>query len=355
MMKVVITGAAGFIGSNLTELLLSKGHEVVGVDNFDDYYTGKAAFLEKSSGNPAFSLIEADILDLEHMKGIISGADAVVHMAAQAGVRSSVKDPLRSHMVNVVGTMNVLLASLEGGVRRVVNSSSSSVYGNAERYPVSETDPTRPVSPYATSKLAAEIYCKQFHELYGLDTVSLRYFTVYGPRQRPDMAIRIFTQQILAGQPPRIFGDGEQTRDFTYISDVVAGIEAALKAPALKGAALNISGGRTVTVNELVRSLLRICGREDLRPVHLPAQPGDVDHTWGDPSSAEELLGWQARVGIEEGLRKYVDWYRSNGERATELCGAERGERSREIAVSAPLSRAPEDVERRPASSKTSG
>lgn len=354
-MKVVITGAAGFIGSNLTELLLSRGHEVAGVDNFDEYYSGKAAFLEKSVSNPRFSLVEADILDLDRMKGIVRGADAVVHLAAQAGVRFSVKDPLRSHMVNVVGTMNVLLASLEGGVMRVVNSSSSSVYGNAERYPVAEADPTHPVSPYATSKLAAEIYCRQFYELYGLDTVSLRYFTVYGPRQRPDMAIRIFTQQILAGQPPRIFGDGEQTRDFTYVSDVVAAIEAALKAPALRGAALNISGGRTVTVNELVDSLLRICGRPDLRPVYLPAQPGDVDHTWGDPSLAKQMLGWEAKVGIGEGLRRYVDWYKSNGERATALSGGEGGERSREIAVSAPLSRPAEGLDERPVRGQVPG
>lgn len=207
---MIITGAAGFIGSNLTEHLLQEGHEVVGIDNLDDYYSGKTMFLERSIEDSNFSMVRGDILDLELMKKTMKGADAVVLLAAQAGVRFSVRDPLKSHMVNVVGTLNVLIAAAEGGVKRVVNSSSSSVYGNIDQRPVTETDEPRPVSPYATSKLAAEIYCRQFHELYGLDTVSLRYFTVYGPRQRPDMAIRIFTERILNGLPPQIFGDGSR-------------------------------------------------------------------------------------------------------------------------------------------------
>jgi UDP-glucose 4-epimerase len=318
-MKVVVTGAAGFIGSNLTEHLLRKGHEVVGVDNFDGYYLGKMDFSKQITDDTNFSLINADILDLARMKEIIDGADAVAHMAAQAGVRFSVGDPLKSHMVNVVGTLNVLLASLEGGVKRVVNSSSSSIYGNADRYPVKENDLPRPVSPYATSKLTTEIYCKQFYDLYGLDTVSLRYFTVYGPRQRPDMAIRIFTERILKGLPPPIYGDGEQARDFTFVSDVIEGIEAALIAPELKGMAINISGGRTITVNGLVQELLEICGREDLRPRHLPAQAGDVDRTWGDPALAKQVLNWNAKVEIKEGLKRYVDWFKTNNEGMTTL------------------------------------
>ncbi|HOL07668.1 MAG TPA: GDP-mannose 4,6-dehydratase, partial [Methanomassiliicoccaceae archaeon] len=316
---MIITGAAGFIGSNLTEHLLQEGHEVVGIDNLDDYYSGKTMFLERSIEDSNFSMVRGDILDLELMKKTMKGADAVVHLAAQAGVRFSVRDPLKSHMVNVVGTLNVLIAAAEGGVKRVVNSSSSSVYGNIDQRPVTETDEPRPVSPYATSKLAAEIYCRQFHELYGLDTVSLRYFTVYGPRQRPDMAIRIFTERILNGLPPQIFGDGEQTRDFTYIDDVVAAIRSAMIAPDLKGAALNISGGRPITINRLVQELKEVCGRRELEPIYLPPQAGDVNHTWGDPSLAMKLLGWKPRIGIKEGLRRYVEWYRTSEERRTYL------------------------------------
>lgn len=339
-MRVIITGAAGFIGSNLTEQLLSEGHEVIGIDNFDDYYSGKSMFLEQSVGDPRFSMVRGDILDLELMKRTMMGADVVVHLAAQAGVRFSVKDPLKSHMVNVVGTLNVLLASLEGGVKRVVNSSSSSVYGNIGRRSVTEMDRVRPVSPYATSKLAAEIYCRQFYELYGLDTVSLRYFTVYGPRQRPDMAIRIFTERILKGLPPQIYGDGEQSRDFTYIGDVVAAIRSAMTAPDLKGAAINVCGGKPITVNRLVQELQDVCGRRDLEPQYLPAQPGDVDHTWGDPALAMKLLRWKARTSTREGLRKYVEWYRGSEERRTVLGGeSSSGTSIARVAISEPLHR----------------
>ncbi|NLI74088.1 MAG: NAD-dependent epimerase/dehydratase family protein [Euryarchaeota archaeon] len=318
-MKVIITGAAGFIGSNLTERLLNEDHEVIGIDNFDDYYSGKSLFLEQSMAHPNFSLIHGDILNLQLLKETMKGADVVIHLAAQAGVRISVKDPLKSHMVNTVGTLNVLMASLDGGVKRVINSSSSSVYGNIDDRSVTEEDLVIPVSPYATSKLAAEIYCRQFYELYGLDTVSLRYFTVYGPRQRPDMAIRIFTESILNGLPPKIYGDGEQSRDFTYVDDVVAAICSAMSAPELKGVPINISGGKPITINRLVSELQAICGRTDLDPIYFPPQPGDVNHTWGDPTLAIKLLNWKARTGIREGLRNYVEWYVNNEERRTIL------------------------------------
>ncbi|HUT27837.1 MAG TPA: GDP-mannose 4,6-dehydratase [Methanomassiliicoccales archaeon] len=312
-MKTVVTGAAGFIGSTLTDLLLSEGHEVVAVDNFDDYYSGKMRFLSRHLGNDAFRLKEVDILDIDALRQTFEDAEVVFHLAAQAGVRISVKDPLRSHHANTTGTLNVLLAARDEGVRRVVSSSSSSVYGNAVRLPAGEGDPTVPISPYAASKLAAEYYCSLFYKLYGLESVSLRYFTVYGPRQRPDMAIRIFTDRALDGKRPQIFGDGEQTRDFTFVTDVVDAIRRCADCPDPKGEPLNVCSGSTISVNQVVRSILKAVGREDLQPEHLPPQPGDVDHTWGDNTKAKRLLGWEPKVMIDEGLRRFVDWYKNEG------------------------------------------
>ena len=312
-MKTVVTGAAGFIGSTLTDLLLSEGHEVVAVDNFDDYYSGKMRFLSRHLGNDAFRLKEVDILDIDALRQTFEDAEVVFHLAAQAGVRISVKDPLRSHHANTTGTLNVLLAARDEGVRRVVSSSSSSVYGNAVRLPAGEGDPTVPISPYAASKLAAEYYCSLFYKLYGLESVSLRYFTVYGPRQRPDMAIRIFTDRALDGKRPQIFGDGEQTRDFTFVTDVVDAIRRCADCPDPKGEPLNVCRGSTISVNQVVRSILKAVGREDLQPEHLPPQPGDVDHTWGDNTKAKRLLGWEPKVMIDEGLRRFVDWYKNEG------------------------------------------
>ncbi|QLH74899.1 MAG: GDP-mannose 4,6-dehydratase [Methanomassiliicoccales archaeon] len=309
-MRIAVTGAAGFIGSTLTDRLLEMGHQVVAIDNFDDYYSGKMRFLEPHLNDPRFSLHRESILDIDAMRRCFEGAEVVYHLAAQAGVRISVKDPMRSHQANATGTLAVLIAARDVGVRRVVSSSSSSVYGNAKVLPVNEDMPLRPVSPYAASKLAAEDYCRLFYELYGLQTVSLRYFTVYGPRQRPDMAIRIFTDRALKGLRPQIFGDGEQTRDFTYIDDVVEAVIRCGSCPDPKGGALNICSGRTVTVNQVVESILKATGREDLTPEYLPPQPGDVDHTWGDNRKARELLGWAPKVTIEEGIERFVEWYR---------------------------------------------
>jgi UDP-glucose 4-epimerase len=313
-MRVAVTGAAGFIGSTLTDKLLEQGNEVVAVDNFDDYYSGKMRFLEPHMADPRFKLCQVDILDRVALEKCFEDVEVVFHLAAQAGVRISVKDPMRSHQANSTGTLNVLLAAKEKKVRRVVSSSSSSVYGNAKRLPVTESDVLVPISPYAASKLAAEDYCRLFHDLYGLQTVSLRYFTVYGPRQRPDMAIRIFTDRALKGLRPKIFGDGEQTRDFTYVDDVVDAIIRCAICPDPEGRPLNICSGRTVTVNQVVRQILKATGREDLVPEYLPPQPGDVDHTWGDNSRARQLLSWQPKVTIEEGISNFVEWYRNKKE-----------------------------------------
>ena len=318
-MKVALTGAAGFIGSTLADRLLQEGHHVVAIDNFDDYYSGKMRFLEPHLGKASFELHRSSILDQAEMARLFQGVEVVYHLAAQAGVRISVKDPMRSHQANATGTLSVLLAAKEAGVRRVVSSSSSSVYGNARKLPVSEADQAIPVSPYAASKLSAEMYCRLFYELYGLQSVSLRYFTVYGPRQRPDMAIRIFTDRALKGLRPQIFGDGEQTRDFTYIDDVVDAVYRCGSCPDPKGEPLNICSGRTVTVNHVVREILKATKRTDLEPEHLGTQQGDVDHTWGDNRKARELLGWQPKVTIEEGIARFVSWYEENRELHAEM------------------------------------
>ena len=311
-MKAIVTGAAGFIGSTLVDKLLSKGHEVVAVDNFDDYYAGKMRFLESHLNRADFKLHKIDILDLEALKRCFEGGDIVFHLAAQAGVRFSVNNPLKVHDVNTTGTLNVLIAARDKGVGKVVNSSSSSVYGNAKHLPVKEDDTLSPVSPYAASKLAAEIYCKVFFDLYGLPSISLRYFTVYGPRQRPDMAIRIFTDRALKGSRPQIFGDGEQTRDFTFIHDVVDAIYRCGDLSNLDGSALNICSSQTISVNKIVLAILKATGREDLKPEYLPPQQGDVEHTWGDNSKAGKLLGWKPQIAIDEGLKRFVEWYVSN-------------------------------------------
>jgi UDP-glucose 4-epimerase len=318
-MKVAVTGAAGFIGSTLTDRLLQDGHHVVAVDNFDDYYSGKMRFLEPHLGDDSFELHQVSILEQKELERSFRGVEVVFHLAAQAGVRISVKDPMRSHQANATGTLSVLLAAREAGARRVVSSSSSSVYGNARKLPVSETDVAIPVSPYAASKLSAEMYCRLFYELYGLESISLRYFTVYGPRQRPDMAIRIFTDRALRGLPPQIFGDGEQTRDFTYIDDVVDAVYRCASCPDPKGEPLNVCSGRTVKVNHVVTEILKATGRTDLRPEHLGTQQGDVDHTWGDNSKAKALLDWGPKVGIEEGIHRFVEWYKDRRELHPEM------------------------------------
>ena len=314
-----MTGAAGIFCGTLTEGVLADGYEVVAVDNFDDYCSGKLRFLEPHLGDSKFALHETNINDQPALVRCFDGCDLVFHMAAQAGVRVSVKDPMRSHEANATGTLNVLLAAKELGIKRAVSSSSSPVYGNAKNLPVSELDMAVPVSPYAATKLGAEFYSRLFYELYGMETISLRYFTVYGPRQRPDMAIRIFTDRALKGLPPIIYGDGTQTRDFTYVDDVVEAVMRCATCPEPTGEPLNICSGRTVELNDVVRQILRVVGREDLEPQHHAAQAGDVDRTWGDNSKAKLLLGWEPTVSIEDGISRFVEWYREKKELHDEL------------------------------------
>lgn len=316
MSKIVITGGAGFIGSHIAEKLAKDGHEIVIVDNLDPYYSVdlkiKNVDIVLDSGDATF--INADITDLPRMRQIIdSTVDYVYHEAAQAGVRISVEDPFKPNDVNVLGTLNVLKASLDAGVNKVIHASSSSVYGKVKYLPFDEKHPTEPVSPYGVSKLAAEHYCRVFYEVYGLPTISLRYFTVYGPRMRPDLAISIFTQKMLNNAPITVFGDGEQTRDFTYIEDVVEANKRLLNNKATDGKVLNIGGGNRISVNDLIENLRSITGSTS-KVIKVDKQKGDTEDTLADISLGNELIGYKPSFDINKGLNKFVDWFRIEGD-----------------------------------------
>ena len=310
MSKVVITGGAGFIGSHIAEEV-AKEYEVVIIDNLDDYYSPdlKRRNLEILLANPNVRFIEGDITDPDLLRRVIdSDVEFVFHEAAQAGVRISVENPFKPNNVNVLGTLNVLKASLDAGVKRVINASSSSVYGKVQYLPFDEAHSTMPVSPYGVSKLAAEHYCRVFYEVCGLPTVSLRYFTVYGPRMRPDLAISIFTRKMLANEPITVYGDGEQTRDFTYIDDIVRVNRRLLETSAADGYAMNVGGGHRITVNDLIAHLREITGSMS-EVVYSDKQKGDAEHTLADTSLARELVGYRPEVSIEGGLGRFVEWY----------------------------------------------
>jgi len=316
MSKVVITGGAGFIGSHIAAEV-AKEYEVVIIDNLDDYYSPdlKRQNLEILLKNPNVRFIEGDITDSDLLRRVIdSDVEFIYHEAAQAGVRISVENPFKPNNVNVLGTLNVLKASLDAGVERVINASSSSVYGKVQYLPFDEAHPTMPVSPYGVSKLAAEHYCRVFYEVYGLPTVSLRYFTVYGPRMRPDLAISIFTGKMLANEPITVYGDGEQTRDFTYIDDIVKANIHLLKTCSADGVAMNIGGGNRISVNDLVDMLKEIIGSKS-EIVYTNVQKGDAEHTLANIDCAKRIISYEPSISLQKGIEFFISWYkRSNAE-----------------------------------------
>ncbi len=307
-MRALITGAAGFIGSHLAERLLGQGHDVVGIDCFTDYYPRpiKEANLETARAHNNFSFIEGDILDLD-LEPIIRNIDWVFHQAAQAGVRASWGSSFEVYSKdNVVATQRLLEAAKSADLQKFVYASSSSIYGEAESHPTSETVTPRPISPYGITKLAAEQLCYLYWRSFGVPTASLRYFTVYGPRQRPDMAFNKFIKAIILDQQIEVYGDGEQTRDFTYIYDAVtANIAAAEQAPG--GSIMNIGGGSRTSVNENIRVLEDILGKK-ARVTYQEAQPGDARHTAADTSLAQRLIGYKPTVKLREGLEQEALW-----------------------------------------------
>ncbi|HPS76713.1 MAG TPA: GDP-mannose 4,6-dehydratase [Thermoanaerobaculaceae bacterium] len=314
MGKVLVTGGAGFIGSSVTARLLARGEQVVCLDDFNDYYDPafKRENVVRFAAHPDWRLVEGDIRDAALVDRLYrnEGFSSTIHLAARAGVRPSILEPLLYEEVNCIGTLNLLEAARHHGVRTFIFGSSSSVYGINSKVPFSEEDPiTCPVSPYAATKRANELQCYTYHHLYGLHITCLRFFTVYGPRQRPEMAIYAFTEKLAHGQVVPRFGDGSSARDYTYVDDIVAGVLAAHD-HALPFEIVNLGGSRTTTLQrliELIAGALGVPPRIEARP----NQPGDVPITFADVSKARQLWGWEPEVPIEEGVERFVAWYRA--------------------------------------------
>jgi UDP-glucose 4-epimerase len=303
--RVLVTGGAGFIGSNLVQALLERGDEVRVLDNFA---TGSRANLAALGRD--VEVVEGDLRSYERVHTAVRGAEVVFHQGALGSVPRSVQDPLTSTAVNVEGTLNVLLAARDEGIRRVVAASSSSVYGDGGAFPRAETQAPNPISPYAVAKLAAERFCVSFTRVYGLETVALRYFNVFGRRQDPTSqyaaVVPRFIRAIADGRPVTVHGDGEQSRDFTYVENVVQANLLAADAPDGAGRVLNIATGGSETVNALAETIGAILGKP-VEKTFGPAQPGDVRESWADVSAARETIGYEPRVGFEEGLRRTID------------------------------------------------
>ena len=307
--RVVVTGAAGFIGSHLCERLLALGHKVVGIDSFTDYYdrARKEQNLEGSRAHPEFTFEELDLVDAD-LQRALRGANVVYHLAGRPGVRPSWGEQFDSYVRdNILATQRLLECLKDTPVDRLVFAGSSSVYGDAEMFPTKESALPRPVSPYGVTKLAAEHLTLLYTKNFGLPVVSVRYFTVYGPRQRPDMAFARFMQALADGEPIQVFGDGEQTREFTYVSDAVEGTIKAAAADVV-GQIFNLGGGSRVTVNRVLATLEDISSMKVKRKT-LPAAPGDPMHTGASINLARERLGWEPRVSLREGLTKQWDWF----------------------------------------------
>ena len=317
MREILVTGGAGFIGSHLVERLLGEGRwRVTVVDDFNDFYDPaiKRANVRPHEGREDFRLVEADIRDRAALGRVFDGGrfDVIVHLAARAGVRPSLAEPVLYTETNIGGTVNLLELARAHGVRQFVFGSSSSVYGENEKVPFAEDDPVfNPISPYAATKAAGELLCHTYSHLHGLRCVCLRFFTVYGARQRPDLAIHKFARLISEGKPIPVFGDGTTRRDYTYVEDIIAGVRAAVDYEASGYEVINLGESRTVSLSELIALLEKELGREAVID-RQPAQPGDVPRTFADITKARRLLGYSPQTQIEDGIRKFVEWFKSS-------------------------------------------
>lgn len=308
MASYLVTGGAGFIGSHLTEELVRRGHTVRVVDNLS---TGKRRNLAHI---PGIELLEGDLADMSVATGAVAGMDYVLHQAAIPSVPRSVKDPIASNRSNIDGTLNVLVAARDAGVKRLVFAGSSSEYGDTPTLPKREDMPPSPLSPYALQKVMGTAYCQMFTRLYGFETVVIRYFNVFGPRQDPSSpysgVISVFSTALIERRRPTIYGDGGQTRDFTYVANVVDGVLRACEAPKAAGEVINVACGTRISLNDLLKVMNKIVGT-DLAPVYAEARAGDVRDSQADITKAEALLGYTPFVGLEEGLRRTLDWCRA--------------------------------------------
>jgi nucleoside-diphosphate-sugar epimerase len=308
MAHYLVTGGAGFIGSHLTEELVRRGHRVRVADNLS---SGKRSNLVHVRG---VELLEGDLADLSFARHAVDECELVLHQAAIPSVPRSVKDPVTSNRANIDGTLNVLIAARDAGVKRVVFAGSSSAYGDTPTLPKHEEMPTRPLSPYALQKVVGEQYLQMFTRLYGLETVTIRYFNVFGPRQDPSSpysgVISVFATALLENRSPKIFGDGEQTRDFTYVANVVDGVLRASDAPGVSGEVINVATGGRISLNQLFSAMRQLAGA-DVQPTYEQLRPGDVRDSQADISKAQRLLGYQPSVSFEEGLKRTFEWYRT--------------------------------------------
>jgi len=317
--KILVTGGAGFIGSHLAERLTAAGDRVVAYDNFDPFYDPaiKRDNLSEAGKRDLFRFVEGDIRDAAALDRLLEQErfDACVHLAARAGVRPSIADPVLYADVNLNGTSILLEACRRHGLKRFIFGSSSSVYGNTNKVPFAEEDPVaHPVSPYAATKAAGELLCHAYHHIHGFDVTCLRFFTVYGPRQRPEMAIHKFARRILEGAPVTRFGDGSSERDYTYVDDIIDGVEQALRR--VGGYKIyNLGESRRVSLSALIGILEAEIGAKAVVK-EMPEQPGDVRTTWADVSRARAELGYEPKVPIEEGIRRFVAWLRPRAGRS---------------------------------------
>jgi nucleoside-diphosphate-sugar epimerase len=329
MTSFLVTGGAGFIGSHLVEELLRRGHTVRVADNLS---TGKMANVDAATGaavssivddakaeNLAFGrvkyeFVQGDLADIDIARAAVKGIDIILHQAAIPSVPRSIKDPLTSHRANVDATVSLLVAATEANVRRIVFAGSSSEYGDTPTLPKHEGMPVQPLSPYALQKVIGEQYMDQFRRFFGIETVSIRYFNVFGPRQDPSSpysgVISLFITALLEGRSPTIYGDGEQTRDFTFVANVVDGVLRAAETPGISGEVINVATGNRISLSQLLAALQRLIGT-DVQPIFAPARNGDVRDSQADIRKAERLLGYKPTVGFEDGLRRTLEWYRA--------------------------------------------
>ena len=310
MALYVVTGGGGFIGSHIVEELLRRKQDVKVIDNFS---TGKRENIREFERS--VEIVEEDLAEVPDLARLVRGADYVIHQAAIPSVPKSIIDPLKSHHANVDATLRLLLACRDAGVRRVVYASSSSLYGDSPTLPKHEGMPPNPLSPYGAQKLFGEMYCQVFTKAYGLETVSLRYFNVFGPRQDPASqysgVLALFIPAVLKGRRPTIYGDGLQSRDFTYVENVVDANLLACTAPGVHGEVFNIACGDRITVNSMLQQINKITGN-DIAPIYAEPRAGDIKHSQADVTKAKEKLNYKAQVSFEEGLRRTIEWYRDH-------------------------------------------